>query len=529
MIRKSKRFLTSIIILFVASSFIGCGKTKDTVKEADKDSKATEAGLPITTTPITLKYWVPLDPQASAIMKSLNDNEMYKELEKRTGIKIEFIHPSTGNVNDQYNLMIASNDLPDIIETTSTAYQGGMDKAVDDKVFVKLNDYIDKYAPNYKKYLEQSPDLKKQVTTNSGNIVAFYCIEPKSIVGEEPAWWGPQIRKDWLDGLGMQVPVTINDWYKALKGFKEKYGADVPLIINSWNADKLDNYDAFNGAFGVSREWYQADGKVKYGPIEPKFKDFLTTMNKWYVEGLLDKDFPTRDSKSKDALITSGKTGAWTGTSGLNYTNTVQGMKLVATQYPVLNEGDKVHLRQTNRESKEYPTSITTSCKHVKEAVRWMDYAYSDDGFKLFNYGIEGKTYTMVDNKPKLNDFMLNNPDGIKYSNLAWKYKLHMGPYLRDWNAGTSSEEGNKFLQTWTSTPDDYVLPAIQLTNDENKQSAEIMTALTSYKDEMVLKFIIGVEPLSKFDDYVAQIKKLGIDKAIKFRQDALDRYNSKK
>jgi len=44
-----------------------------------------------------------------------------------------------------------------------------------------------------------------------------------------------------------------------------------------------------------------------------------------------------------------------------------------------------------------------------------------------------------------------------------------------------------------------------------------------------VLKFILGAEPMSKFDDYVAQLKKLGIDDAVKITQAAYDRYKNKK
>lgn len=45
----------------------------------------------------------------------------------------------------------------------------------------------------------------------------------------------------------------------------------------------------------------------------------------------------------------------------------------------------------------------------------------------------------------------------------------------------------------------------------------------------MTLKFILGVEPLSKFDDYVSQVKKMNVDEAVKINQAAYDRFINKK
>ena len=51
------------------------------------------------------------------------------------------------------------------------------------------------------------------------------------------------------------------------------------------------------------------------------------------------------------------------------------------------------------------------------------------------------------------------------------------------------------------------------------------MNEINTYLEEHLLKFIMGVEPLDKIDDFVKQIKTMGIDEAIKIKQDALDRY----
>ncbi|MNL63964.1 hypothetical protein D3C87_1881360 [compost metagenome] len=63
---------------------------------------------------------------------------------------------------------------------------------------------------------------------------------------------------------------------------------------------------------------------------------------------------------------------------------------------------------------------------------------------------------------------------------------------------------------------------------EESKEMAKLKTAIDSYKEEMFVKFVMGKEPLEKFDDYVKQMKDMGVDKMVKIYQDALDRYNKR-
>ena len=44
----------------------------------------------------------------------------------------------------------------------------------------------------------------------------------------------------------------------------------------------------------------------------------------------------------------------------------------------------------------------------------------------------------------------------------------------------------------------------------------------------MMLKFITGVEPLSNFDQYIAQVKAMHSDELVAVRQAAYDRYLSR-
>ena len=59
-------------------------------------------------------------------------------------------------------------------------------------------------------------------------------------------------------------------------------------------------------------------------------------------------------------------------------------------------------------------------------------------------------------------------------------------------------------------------------------KTASIMSEVNTYRDEMVVRFITGQEPLSNFGDFQARLKQMGIERAIEIQQAALARYNAR-
>ena len=95
---------------------------------------------------------------------------------KRTGITIEFVSPVFGADVEPFNMMINSGDYTDLISPDSRAvYPGGFDKAIEDQVFLRVNELVDKFAPNYKHLRESSEGYRKESMTDSGNA-GFYSL-----------------------------------------------------------------------------------------------------------------------------------------------------------------------------------------------------------------------------------------------------------------------------------------------------------------------------------------------------------------
>ena len=140
--------LFSIIISTVLVPLSACKK-----KQGGRYFKDGElASFPLKETQ-ELTYWVPLSGSVG-VVKDFNEMGMYKELEKLTNVKIKFIHPVQSNVKEQFNIMIASSEYPDIIEGMSN-YPGGVSKAYEDGVVVRLNELMDDYTPNLKRIFDE--------------------------------------------------------------------------------------------------------------------------------------------------------------------------------------------------------------------------------------------------------------------------------------------------------------------------------------------------------------------------------------
>jgi putative aldouronate transport system substrate-binding protein len=535
---KKKKVLTALAALLAVSTLtLACSKQEATteVTTTPATSATTSAGTYPVKTDVTLSYWTPFNTSLNNLKSDYTDVPFYMELQKRTGIKLKYTLPPVGQEKETLNVLLASGDIPDIIEYSWKDFPGGPEKAINDGYILKLNDLIDQYAPNLKKFLSEHPEIDKQVKTDSGAYYVFPFVR-----GDESlkTFHGPMVRKDWLDELGLPVPTTIDEWYTMLTAFKEKKGAVAPLTINKNSFDPGN----FVGAWGTYNGFYHDDGKVKYGPMDSQYKDFLTTMRKWYVEGLIDKNFATADQKVIDANITTDKSGAANGNLGGGIgrltpplqANDPKGI-LAPAPYPALNKGEKSKFGQKDF---DYTTinnaAISGSSKNAEMAVRLLDYGYSPEGSLFYNFGIEGTSYTMVNGNPQYTELILNNPDKLAPGQVIGLYARgnFNGPfvqnklYIEQFN---KLQEQKDALNIWPDTDAAaHLMPPITPTVEESAEFATIMNDVNTLASEMMLKIILGNEPPEAFDKYTAKFKSLKIDRAIEIQQAALDRYNKR-
>lgn len=509
-------------------------KGDDVEKEKEDDEKEGEDGK-ITDTPVTLTYWYSMDGSVAKQFDNMGEVEMYKELEKRTGVEIEFIHPPEGQTADEhFQFIIFSDDVPDLVEREWHKWPGGPEKALEDEIIIELNELIDKYALNLKKVLGADEYLNKSIKTDTGKYIAFPFAQ-----GDESlmVYRGPIMRKDWLDDLGLDIPTTIDEWYEVLREFKENKGATAPYSTTRSNTRVTGNIVSAYGA--LYKEFFNDNGEIKYGPMQPGYKAYLETMNQWYKEGLLDAEYASQNAETYHSKILGGETGAFVHLIGGGIGGFMNTMKdedpsfdLIGVPYPTLNKGDKPMYGQ--RHTIPIPlVAITPSCEEKEVAVKWLDYAYGEEGHMLFNFGVEGLGYEMIDGYPTYTEDITDNPDGLTMQEGLAKHCRagHRGPFIKDkryFEQYQTYDAQVEAVKTWAQADGDTQMPLIYPAADESEKFSTIMEEVTAYVRGMSEKFISGEEPIEKFDEFLENMDKMGIKEAISIQQAALERFNKR-
>lgn len=533
--------LIALSLAMLLSTLTACGGS-DT--GSDMNSGAGDA-VDASGTP-HLTYWIKMDSSRIAPVTDNYENILcYQVMGEKTGVDVDFIHPPIGEEANAFSLLLAGGNYPDMIYYDwGNQVSGGPDKAIEDGIILNLTDIINEKCPNLKAFLDEHPDVKAAMTTDKGAIYCFPNVYPYYM--EDPKIQcirGDQIRKDWLDELGLDLPETIDDWHTVLTAFKNKGtnengDAIVPLVSRKLSTRSSIVRTFANAWNGLDYDFYVQDGQVKFGPVEPDFKEYLQTMNQWYAEGLIAPEFSTYGDKEHDALVTNGTAGAWHSGLGAGMGVYIVALgsddtKVAGTKFPVVNAGDTPKFNNASNFSFiGIGTALTTNCSDIDAACKWLDYHYSEEGNMLMNWGVEGTSYELdADGNPHFTDVVLNDPDGLSVDVAMGKYTMvaQMEAYMqsdevyavRMWNWPSQQEASAK----WDDTDfgDRYPL-TVSLTPEEGEELAGIMSDIETYRDENAIRFILGTESFDNYDKFVSTIESMGIDRAIAIKQAGYDR-----
>jgi len=537
-----KRVVLCLLVLLILAggggTLFASGSSSSNAPAAASQTKTPVGQYPIDTD-VTLRYWVQLHANISPNYTNLGDTPFYKELFKRTGVKISFEHPPSNAVSEAYNVMLASGDLPDIIEYNFTIYPGGPEKAIYDEIILKLNDVIDKFAPNLKARLKSNSQWDKLVKTDDGSYYVFPFIrgDPKLLYTQ-----GLMMRKDWLDDLGLQPPQTIQEWHDVLVAFRDKKGATAPFTMAWSNRGRM-----FMPGFGILNEMFISadDKKVHFGPMENGYRRWLETMAQWYKEGLIDKDVMTVTAAQINTKMSTNVSGAAVGSiqSGMGlWTTTARPNNprymITALQYPVLNRNDKLVYSVATQPYAADSAAISATSKNAEIAARFLDFGYGTLGNLVYNFGTEGESYTMRNNQPFYTPFIMGGTDKkwpLAQAIGAWARGNMAGPFIQDpryIDQYYDQPEQTAALSTFAlQGAENFMLPAsVSPTQAESREYASIINEINTYTAERASRWVLGTDPINDttWNEYVSALRRMNIDRAIAIQNAALDRFNKR-
>lgn len=551
--KNAKKLVALLLSLALVLSLGACGGNggSSTSSEASPSSTTEESGaaaesgdesqaetaetgefqLPIVDEPTTLSYFVADDSNAAIMTTDWNDNEFYQEMERRTGVHLEFEMVSSADYQTNFNLMIASGNLADMIYVGASYYAEGVDAAIDDGYFLDLTDLVDEYMPNYERIRTSDVQYELLSTTDSGRLGAVYELRQS----KQGPWLGLWIRQDWLDDLGLDTPVTFDDYHEVLTAFKNEKGATAPLILNFSGSDG--EFGTMSGGLNVLNSWQLDEtGKVNFGPYMDAWKEYVTIMHQWYTEGLIDPDFMATDERTADmAKVVTGASGLfaalYTMPSVYEAASEDPNMNLAPVNPPVMNEGDEGHIRLRDSYTSGN-TAISADSENWEVALRWLDYLYTDEGALLANYGVEGDTFEFDENgEPVFTDKILNNENGWTMTQTVASY-LCPSAGIANWSDWTRElagvpEKDQACYDVWSEFSADWRLPSsVTLTQEESTERAALYADISTIVKEQTAQFISGALDIeSNWDAYISALEASGMERAIEITQAAYDRY----
>ena len=215
-----------------------------------------------------------------------------------TGINWKLAFTWTDNADEvlqKYNLAIASNELPDFMETVPLQVYSDL---LENDLIEDITDVWDEAAhPVWlKEAMSFSDGIAWRLAEVNGRKMGVPYIE-QAAQNDKVLW----IRQDWLDAVGMSAPTTIEELHAVMTAFVEAdmgQGGDGTTLgiaanaqVNTWYC----SLDPIFGAWGVMPSFWTPDenGDLQYDSVRPEIKEVLGTLRQWYSEGLLAPDFFT--------------------------------------------------------------------------------------------------------------------------------------------------------------------------------------------------------------------------------------------
>lgn len=307
-----------------------------------------------------------------------------EEITKRTGVKLNI---QLAVDDKQLPLLIASNELPDLVYTASD-----LTRLANPDISYAWNEIIPQYAPDFK--IDQSrigvntmPDGNYYTIKNGYSTEQEWKDNPKALPGGS----GLAIRQDILDELGNPKLDTLEDLYQILMSVKQKYPKMMPIIFDK---DQIGQFFRIN--FGLKRNtgFIDLNGNAVHYLKDPNYVDYYLYMNRLYREKLMTaENFTFKDAQQDDQLSLNGQVfvhgGAMADTLNAQLLTLKKDFSFMSLP-KVLSDKAGTPMGGSGWSG----MYITKNNKNVEASIKFMQFMMSEEGQRLGVWGIEGEDWT---------------------------------------------------------------------------------------------------------------------------------------
>jgi putative aldouronate transport system substrate-binding protein len=436
------------------------------------------------------------------------DWPVWKWIEEKTGVTLEVQTPS-GKLSDTINLVVASNNMPDLIYMPNRA---SSNKFGQQGALVNVLEHLD-VMPNLQTWMKKYPEEAKAAIAADGKM---YMLPNQGFGETNRMIW--LYREDVFRKHGLTAPKTYDELYTVAKKLKEQYPDSYPIsmrfgqIPDEMYANLTANFHTGDNAYYdfESKSW-------KFGPTDENYKAMLGVWNKFYKDGLIPPDFLTIQTKQWQDMMSNGKSFIT-----IDYISRVDffnnAMKKDNPEYNIQFMAPPAGVAGMKQQNPyfhylEGGLTVASTSKNVKDIMRFMDFFYSEEGKTLASWGKEGEAHVVQNGqkqfKPEYTDVTeMRKQTGLQTSGTyTWlDFGAHLSLFSKDLRS--AYQEATK-----------YDPPAMQpkpaFTEAENEVLSVTGQAIKKNRDENFAKFVLGNRSLSEWDKYVKEIEALGVPKLL--------------
>lgn len=452
-------------------------------------------------------------------------NLFFERMQEKTGVSFQLRqHSEATEWEERKKELLNGTDMPDVLfkaelrsDEVRDLYQNGY--------IIDLKPYLETYAPDLWKILQEHPEWEKAITMADGAIPALPAF---NTLQNNDAMW---INSSWLKKLKLDMPKTSEELTEVLRAFKtgdpngNRQQDEIPLaFLGMWELRFLGH------AFGIiDNDYYVTakDGTVTSSLTSEQNRAFLTWLHQLWKEGLLDHDgFSYTDSMRQ---ITDEKKDIpygmiMTATPLTILPNTA--LEQYSLMEPLEYDGKQIY-RDLTGDVIRGTFAITSACKEPEKLVAWVNYLYTEEGNRLAYYGVEGEEYIWNEDGQwewsgaieTVADVVLPtqtiSEGGVApgYTDAAFQMKY------RETNT-REAVEAMSHLKQFSVLP----YPPVTLDEETEKRVAEIQDDLSRYAEKTMACFVAGDIELTdeNWDVFCKTLEEKGLQEMIRIWQNAL-------
>jgi len=344
------------------------------------------------------------------------DSAIIDQIEKLTDMQLDIEWVPDGIYSDKMNTSLMTNSLKKATFVKYTDYNY-VKNSIRSGAFWEIGPYLDQF-PNLRQ-------LNAEILDQSSLDGKIYGLYTERLSARQ----GIILRQDWLDRLGLKKPGTIDELYEVLRAFTydDPDGNGLPDTIGL--ADRNDLifgvFKTLGSYFGTPNNW-AVQGKSLVPDFETQeYMDTMNFMRRLYEEKIINQDFAVTSKEVQRNFFIRGQAGMYIG-SMLDVQRLAEAARLVNpdAQFTLVNriegpQGFRIWSIPNFNGLYLFSKKAIKTEDELLQALKFFDRSMEKDVANLMKYGLEGRHYSVEDNRvvlPPETQEIRNNEVSVMYT-----------------------------------------------------------------------------------------------------------------